>query len=188
MPPWVPNALTVLRIALVPAFLVHAHWCAESVAAGGSDAPHRFLSAAAFLAIGASDVADGWIARRWDLTTQLGAALDAIADKFALVCALAFFALSRGEAFAHVPLWLVALVVGRDALLFVGMTLVKRRHGRVDASHELHGKVTSLLLFALVLWVTLDLPRGVVLPASVVLGALTVLSAAGYVRAGLRQW
>jgi phosphatidylglycerophosphate synthase len=187
VPSWAPNALTVLRILLVPAFLVHAIWCAEDVAAGGSDVPHRYLSFAAFVAIGVSDVADGWIARKWNLATPLGATLDAAADKFAQVSALVFFVLSDGVAYATVPLWLVVLIIGRDVLLGIGYLTVRARRGRVEVEHESHGRLATVLLFALVIWITLDLPRGAVLPLSLAIAVVVTASTVRYMRVGWRQ-
>ena len=187
MPRWAPNALTLLRIALVPAFLSHAIWCEQSVAAGGSDAPHRHLALAAFVAIGVSDVLDGWIARRWGLITPLGATLDAAADKFAQVSALVFFLVSDGVAYATLPLWFVATIVLRDVLLAIGYVTVRRRRGRVVVVHEAHGKVATVLLFALVVWMILDLPHGAVVPLCVVIAALVAMSTARYIHVGWQQ-
>jgi len=123
VPVWLPNALTILRIALIPAFVTHAHWCAQSVTAGGGDGPHRALATAALLGIGISDVVDGWLARRFGLATQVGAVLDAVADKLAQVTLLVFFMLVSGDAFVAVPVWFVAVIIGRDGWLFI----LKRR-------------------------------------------------------------
>jgi len=188
LPRWLPNALTALRVALIPAFVMHATWCAESVAGGGSEWPHRAWAGAALLGIGASDVIDGWVARRYHLATPLGAVLDAFADKLAQVCLLLFFALTEGDAFAPVPVWFVGLVLGRDVFLALGSLAVRWRRGRVDVVHEPHGKVASLLLFLLLVWLTADLPRPVVLPALLGIAAIVLLSTAVYVREGLRQW
>ena len=187
MPPWVPNALTFLRIALVPAFLVHGIWCEESVAGGGSDVPHRYLSLAAFVAIGVSDVLDGWIARKWNLATPLGATLDAAADKFAQVSALVFFVVSDGIAYAKVPLWFVGVIVLRDVLLAIGYITVKRKKGKVIVEHEIHGKIATVLLFALVIWIVLDLPRDMVVPMCAGIAAFVAVSTARYIKVGWAQ-
>ena len=187
IPAWFPNALTALRIALIPAFVMHARWCLLSVAEGGSDRPHRAYAVAALLGIGVSDVVDGWLARRFSLATQLGAVLDAVADKLAQVSLLVFFAVADGVAFVRVPAWFVA-VVGRDALLALGSLAVRWRRGHVDVVHEPHGKLASLLLFVLLVWVTADLPRAPVLPCMVGIAAIVALSTLTYVRDGWRQW
>jgi len=188
VPRWLPNSLTILRIALIPAFVMHAYWCLVSVAHGGSDFPQRAFALGALVGIGVSDIVDGWLARRFGLATQLGAVLDAVADKLAQVSLLVFFALADGEAFARVPLWFVAMALGRDVVLALGSLAVRRRRGKVEVVHEAHGKIASLLIFFLLFWVTADLPRGLVLPAMVAIAILVCLSTVVYVRAGWRQW
>ena len=136
VPHWLPNSLTILRIALIPAFVMLASWCLESVASGGSDLPQRALALGALVGIGVSDIVDGWLARRFDLATQSGAVLDAVADKLAQVSLLVFFALADGEAFAHVPLWFVAIALGRDVVLALGTLAVRGRRGQVEVVHE----------------------------------------------------
>jgi phosphatidylglycerophosphate synthase len=188
VPAWTPNALTVLRIALIPAFLFHAHWCIQDLRAGAGDQPHRAIAAAALLGIGISDVIDGWLARRFGLATPLGATLDALADKLAQVSLLVFFATSDGSAFVRVPVWFVALVFGRDLFLAAGTLTVRLGRGRVEVVHQPHGKLVSLLLFALLVWITLDLPRAPVQPVLVTLTVLVVLSTFDYAWSGWRQW
>ena len=187
-PPWLPNGLTLLRVALIPAFLVHANWCVEAVARGEAGLSQRALAGAALIGIGVSDVIDGWLARRFDLATQLGAILDAVADKLAQFSLLLFFAQADGLAFVRIPVWFVALVLGRDVLLALGSLAVRLRRGKVEVVHEPHGKLASLLLFVLLLWVTADLPRAPILPALVAIGLFVTLSTYNYVRAGWRQW
>lgn len=188
VPRWLPNALTVLRIALVPAFIVHARWCAEDAAAGREDAPHRWLALGAFLVIGLSDVADGHLARRFGLATQLGATLDAVADKLAQLSALVFFLVADGVAYARTPAWLIGVLVGRDLLLGVGYLMIRARRGRVLVVHEHHGRLASLLLFLLVLWIAADLPRAAVVPSCALIVLIVLASTAGYARDGWRQW
>ena len=73
-----------------------------------------------FVAASFSDLADGFIARRWGLTSRSGAWLDPIADK--LLMLLCFLALWKTES---VPLWLVVLVIARDAGIMGGALLAK---------------------------------------------------------------
>jgi phosphatidylglycerophosphate synthase len=188
VPRWLPNALTVLRIALIPAFVMHARWCAASVASDGSDLPHRALACGALLGIGLSDVVDGWLARRYALESQLGAVLDAVADKLAQITLLLFFAFAGGDAFARIPPWFVALLIGRDLVLALGTLGVRWRLGRVDVVHEHHGKLASLLLFGLLVWVTVDWARAPVMPAVVTIAVIVSVSTGAYVREGWRQW
>jgi len=106
-----------------------------------------------FVAAGVSDALDGWIAKRWDQRTPLGALLDPIADK-ALLAAVYITLGFAGE----LPHWLVILVVLRD-LLIVGGYLLSRG---VNAPEPLFiSKVNTLVQIALVGFVLARLGLGI---------------------------
>lgn len=103
---WVPNLITLARLLSVPVsvylilqgYFTAAFWL--------------------FLAGGVSDAADGLIAKRYRVTSQVGSYLDPLADKALLMGV--FVALgSLGE----IPLWLVILIVFRDLLIIGGALL-----------------------------------------------------------------
>ncbi|MEP7365979.1 MAG: CDP-alcohol phosphatidyltransferase family protein [Acidobacteriota bacterium] len=107
-----PSAITFSRIALFP-------WISHAILNG------RFGTAVwVFFFVAVTDSIDGWVARRWQLTTRFGAILDPIADKLLLVTIYA----SLGWVDA-VPRWLVAIVFGRDVLilLLAGITMAAGR-------------------------------------------------------------
>lgn len=188
MPRWLPNALCYLRIALIPAWMVHALWCADEVRAGGSGLGHRLAAVAALVAIGASDVLDGQIARRYHLETKFGESLDAIADKLAQVALLVFLAFFGASAFERVPVSIVAVVIVCNLVLLAGSLLIRARRGAVEVEHTLHGKLASLLIFFQLLAVTAGAPAGVLAPGWWAIGAVVLLSTLAYVRHGWRQW
>jgi cardiolipin synthase len=125
----VPNALSAMRILLVPVFLVLVL---------------MEYDLAAFIVIvvsSVSDFLDGIIARRFGQITKLGQLLDPAADRlfiFAAVIALAV----RGV----VPWWVVVVIVGRDVFLAVlGLVLAQRGYGPLPVHHL--GKVATFALF-----------------------------------------
>ena len=69
----IPNYITILRLLLVP-FVV---WAMLS--------GHQFTAFLGFMTAGVSDGVDGYIARRYDMKSELGAYLDPVADKLLLV-------------------------------------------------------------------------------------------------------
>jgi cardiolipin synthase len=111
-PTWIPNALTLARIALVGPIL----WClAEGwLLAGG----------ALFAVAGVTDALDGWLARRLDARSALGAALDPLADKMLLVGTFVLLAWQ-----GVLPVWLAGLVVARDLAILLGAAVVRLRWG-----------------------------------------------------------
>jgi cardiolipin synthase len=173
-----------MRIALVVVFLV----VAEAERAAGAVGRAAGMGAlAVFLAIGLSDLVDGWVARRFGLQSQAGAILDAFADKLAQVVVLAYLTLSSGPPFTSVPLWLLLVVVARD-LLLGGSWLVTALQGRpVRVVHRPHGKIASTLLFSLLVGVLAGLGPRLVTPFAVVVAAVVIGSTVQYGREGLAR-
>ena len=97
-----PNALTLFRIFLVP-FLV--------VVLLTKFTGREFVGLTIFLVAAITDFFDGWIARRYNQTTRLGALLDPIADK--LLMSAAFISLVEMDP-SHVPAWMVVIIIGRE--------------------------------------------------------------------------
>lgn len=186
-PLW-PNLVTALRIALVPALIACAEVANRAAAAGAEFERWRALAAGCFVLIGLTDLVDGYLARRFGWTSEFGALLDALADKLVQVAAVTYLALRAGEAFAPVPPWFLALLIGRDAVLVTGWTLIRRRRGRVDVTHERHGKWSSALLFAALLWTLLGHAGPLALAFFGSAALLVTHSTVAYVRHGFAQW
>src|ERR1700735_2285742 len=104
-----PNTLTIVRIFFVPllvAALVQEH---VGIWIGGVHVTNEWLALAIFLCAAATDLLDGYLARRWRQVTTIGTLLDPIADKMLVSSAL--IALVQVRA---VPAWVVILIVGRE--------------------------------------------------------------------------
>ena len=108
----IPNLLSLLRMGLIPLFII---------AVLQEQSTKALLI---FLIAGLTDALDGFIARFWNQQSPLGAFLDPIADKLLLTSAyvvLSFPTLNHG---AQIPLWVTVLVIARDVLLVaVGLIL-----------------------------------------------------------------
>lgn len=102
----IPNIITLGRILLVPIIV----WAIAS--------NQMEIAFAIFVIAGVSDAVDGFIAKRFNMASELGALLDPLADKALLVSI--FISLGIWGA---VPLWLVILVVSRD-IMIVGAVIV----------------------------------------------------------------
>lgn len=104
-----PNTLTIVRIFFVPllvAALVQEHY---GLTIGGVHITNDWLALAIFLAAAATDLMDGYLARRWRQVTTIGTLLDPIADKM-LVSAALISLVQVGV----LPAWMCILIVGRE--------------------------------------------------------------------------
>ena len=107
----VPNALSVLRLALIPLFL----WLLLDVKADGWAFWILMFS-------GFTDWADGKLARLLNQSSRLGELLDPLADRLYIVIIPVAFAI-RGI----IPWWIIAVIVARDVLLFASGPLLRSR-------------------------------------------------------------
>jgi CDP-diacylglycerol---glycerol-3-phosphate 3-phosphatidyltransferase len=129
-----PNALTLLRIFLVP-FLV--------VVLLTKFAGREFVGLGIFLIAAVTDFFDGWIARRRNQTTRLGALLDPIADK--LLMSAAFISLVEMDP-KHVPAWMVVIIIGREFAVS-GLRSIAAQQGVTIAASPLgKGKMVSQVI------------------------------------------
>ena len=100
VPRQLPNTITIVRIFMAPVFL----WML--LVDGGADGALRWWAAVLFIVAIATDGIDGWIARRYEIVTDLGKLLDPIADK--VLTGFAFIGLSiLGE----LPWWITVVVL-----------------------------------------------------------------------------
>ena len=130
----IPNLLSAFRILLVP--VMAALYC------GAGNYP---LTAGVLLLSGATDVADGYIARRFHMVSDLGKVLDPVADKLTQAVALGCL-LTRFPA----VWWLMAVLVIKEALMAAMGIFVIRRTG-VVYSAAWHGKLAACILYAVIL-------------------------------------
>ncbi len=96
----IPDQLTVARALSVPVVVTLFTWPFSN---------HAYWATALFIVAMATDQIDGWLARRWNQTSALGALLDPIADK---VLVLAAMTMLVGQHI--VPAWMVAAIVARE--------------------------------------------------------------------------
>ena len=179
---WVPNAISIVRVLLVPVGL----WLAESIRSqriAGELAPSAVL-AVLLMVLGISDLVDGWIARRYGITTRVGATLDAVADKLAQVAFVSYFTFRAVPSLTPLPLWYFATVLGRDVLLAIGYVTLKRKNGSVDTEHRVHGKISSMLLFFVILSIPLELPEAATIAGCWISAFAILLSTASYLKEG----
>ena len=162
-----PNAITVVRVVLV----APCGWLLWQDA---------ILEALTLIAIaGASDAIDGILARRFDWRTRFGAFADPAADKLLVVVVFAVLAIK-----GHVPLWLVAIVVGRDVVIISGAFAFRQLIGHVEMAPTLLSKMNTAAqigLLVLVLVALTDIAPLAAVAAATLPAAFYVVAASGVV-------
>jgi cardiolipin synthase len=175
------NQITLVRILLIPVFVVFAVYYSASVREGVPEEWLRWCAVVVFVIAAISDGLDGWIARRFNQRSALGVVLDPIADKGLLLTAI--ITLSLFPWTVGLPLWFPVLVIARDIVILVGCGLLKFFTGHIEVRPSMLGKVATALQMATVAWVLLQIPdeRWVVWAA----GLFTLLSGIGYMWRGM---
>ena len=128
----VANQLTMLRMALVPAFVLLA-------------LDRQFTWAlVVFVVAGLTDALDGYVARHANQSTRLGAMLDPVADK--LLVGSAYVVLTWSSVVqCTLPAWLTVTLLFRDAMLVVGVVVVNLTVGPREFSPSRLGKFSTAL-------------------------------------------
>lgn len=169
------NALTLGRLLAVPIVI----W---AISQG-----YMTLALVLFVAAGVTDALDGWVAKRFDQKTELGAYLDPIADKALLVSIYVSLGL-----WGFIPMWFVILVVSRDVMIVGAVLLSTLVEKPVEIAPLYVSKLNTaaqIIFAALVLIihgfrVDLGPVETIALWAT---AALTLASAAAYMRAWIKH-
>src|SRR3989441_9783694 len=110
------NKITILRILLIPFFVVEVLYYVKD----GHEV-HRLLAICSFAAAAICDGVDGYIARRYNQRSELGAILDPLADKLLLVSGIVVLSFEHQPYLVTIPLWLTGTIIGRDILMLTGL-------------------------------------------------------------------
>src|SRR2546430_6345527 len=127
----IANQLTLLRMLLIPAFIV-------LIVEG-----ELGWALAVFALAGVTDALDGVIARWSRQRTTLGAWLDPMADKLMLVSAFVVLTLPNLGLTNKLPLWLTALVISRDVGIVITVAIVNLAVGRRECKPAIFGKIAD---------------------------------------------
>ena len=134
-----PNKLTILRVILIPFFVVALLWD------GGQNQTLRYVSAAIFIVASLTDMLDGKIARKYNLVTNFGKFMDPLADKL-LVCSALICLIELGQ----LPSWMVIIIISREFIIS-GFRLVASDNGVVIAASYWGKFKTTFQMIAVVL-------------------------------------
>ena len=137
-----PNILSILRITLIPVFIV----VFSTKSASGPQ-----WAAAIFSIASITDWFDGYIARKWGQVTLFGKFLDPIADKLLILSALIMLV-----EYNRVSSWIAIVLIGRD-MAITGLRAIASSMGIVIAAKEIGKYKTTVQIFAIIL-LMLDSP------------------------------
>ena len=140
------NKLTVMRVLLIPIFLIVLYW-----GFNGS----TYVALAVFVIASVTDFFDGYIARHYNQVTTFGAFLDPLADKVLVFSALIWF-VSAGL----VPAWAVVIVVAREFAV-TGLRLIAVSEGRVISAAK-SGKIKTASTMVCLILMFFPIPSVVV--------------------------
>jgi CDP-diacylglycerol--glycerol-3-phosphate 3-phosphatidyltransferase len=175
------NKITIARILLVPVFVL-----ALLRYLGGGGEGWRWAALGVFALAALGDGLDGFVARRFNQKTDMGAVLDPVADKLLLVLGLVILTLNTSPRLDRIPLWLAGTVLGRDVTLLVLGVLVYFLTGHVTVRPHFIGKTATVLQMACVIWALLKGPTRWLFWLAAAAAVLTALSGLIYLRDGFR--
>ncbi len=133
-----PNYLTVMRIALIPVFVLFFY-----IPFDWGDLAAGFI----FFIACVTDALDGYLARSWEQTSKLGAFLDPVADKLIVSTALVLLVGERNIPFIAIP---AAIIVGRELIISALREWMAEMGQRTSIAVSVMGKVKTIIqMFAL---------------------------------------
>ena len=164
-----PNKLTVLRMCMIPFFLVAL--MVPGIPAG------KWIALALFCIASLTDMLDGKIARKYNLVTNFGKFMDPLADKL-LVCSAMIALIDLGR----IPAWVVIIIIAREFIIS-GFRLVASDNGIVIAAGW-WGKIKTVCQMIMVILLICDFGGNLVHMIEIILIylslALTIISLLDY--------
>jgi CDP-diacylglycerol--glycerol-3-phosphate 3-phosphatidyltransferase len=164
----IANKLTLLRVALIPVFLIVMYWGFPY---------HQYVGLLIFIGASLTDFVDGHLARSRNLVTDFGKFMDPLADKVLVVTAMLWFVQT-----GVIPAWAVAIVILREFAVS-GRRLIAVEQGRVIAA-AWSGKIkTASTMVGIMLMMAFGIPMKLEwlnIAVSIVIAVTTLYSGAEY--------
>jgi cardiolipin synthase len=173
----VPNLLTLLRILLIPFFIITLSY------------KYQGIALIIFICSGITDALDGFIARTFHQKTLIGSYLDPIADK--LLLGTSFVALTTLSVPNQIPFWLTIVIISRDVIILLGIVILFMLGKKLVIAPSLVGKSTTFFQIFIIAVVLLSnyteqpIPQIIALLSWITL-TFTVISGLGYIHQGIK--
>jgi CDP-diacylglycerol--glycerol-3-phosphate 3-phosphatidyltransferase len=179
MPFNIANIMTLIRILSVPFFIssiVYYHLASDYL---------RYVALGIFSLAIITDVIDGYVARVYHQKTKIGAILDPLADKFLLMSAfICLYQVKSITGSIEIPLWILLIVISRDAILLIGGAAIYLTRGSIDVAPSRLGRMTAFFHVVSIMAALLHLPFFPTL--WFIVGLLSIVSGIGYLRQGVK--
>ena len=177
--------ITIFRILLIPVFIGTAMYYADSVAQGRRDETLRWLTVAVFALAALSDAVDGYVARKMNQRSRLGAILDPLADKLLMLSAVIVLSVTAWP--QRFPLWFPLLIISRDLISIVGAFVVHHIAGHCRIQAHWTGKVATIAQIVAILWLMLEMRFIPVVWVAMVAAFFTLVSGMINLADGIKQ-
>ena len=136
----IPNFLTVIRFILVPVFGVFMY------------TEQYYVAVALFIIAGATDVLDGYIARKYNLITPWGKVADPLADKLMQITALLMLTINT-----KLPKVVILIVIAKELFMVIGGILLYKKDNFV-VSANWYGKAATVIFYMAIIMVIFNIP------------------------------
>ena len=159
------NRITIFRILLIVPFVSFMLKTNDSTLSETTRHMMRYVSMGLFLLMAASDGIDGYLARRKNQITRLGAFLDPIADKLLITCACLLLASQAGHVGQFMlPPTVVVFIIGKDLFLLIGFVIVYLITSKIHIAPVFVGKLATTLQLSMVAGILIAPEMSVLLP------------------------
>lgn len=130
---YIPNVLTIIRFLLIPIIVI-------------SIFNENYIIAFVFFTIsGMTDIADGFIARRFNLISNFGKLMDPLADKLTQICTIASLTLNN-----IVPAWILSIVLLKELIMIAGASFLYGKD--VVVYSKWYGKLATVLFYVAIVF------------------------------------
>lgn len=133
----IPNILTSIRFLFIPFFIVIFYSSIEN---------NILYATYIFILAGITDVLDGYIARKYNMVTKWGAALDPLADKLMQITVLVCFTDKK-----YLPLWVIAVIGIKEILMILGALFLYYFVDKTVIPANKYGKIATVSFYIAIL-------------------------------------
>lgn len=137
-----PNIITIFRFALIPVFIKIFFSSLEK---------SLLYSILIFLLAGITDVLDGYIARKYNIITKWGQAMDPLADKLMQLTVLICFTIKQ-----FIPLWIIIIYGAKEILMILGGIFLYTRKDKLVLPANSYGKAATVAFYIAILAIAFD--------------------------------